>query len=142
MTELHEPNRPRYYRETDLSQVHADFVVFCENPARTVIAFTLWEHRVMTVRRLVLGAIGHGAPLAALARQWRDEGHEVVLVGGHQSAEQLVSAALAEDAHELMVLGDERSLAEVDRALRRCGAGDIRLTAARSPSPTAEAPES
>lgn len=66
----------------------------------------------MTSRRVVLGATGAGETLPALARRLRDEGHEVVFVGGRQSPEQLVRTALAEDASELVVPADDVAAVE------------------------------
>jgi len=83
----------------------------------------------MTNRRVVLGATGTGEALPSLARMLRDTGHEVVLVGGEQSAEQLVLTALAEDAAELVVVGGDEDLSRVDAVRLALGAADITLTA-------------
>lgn len=50
-----------------------------------------------------------------------------MLVGGEQSAEQLVLTALAEDAAELVVVGDDEDLSRVD-AVRRALAIEVTLT--------------
>jgi methylmalonyl-CoA mutase C-terminal domain/subunit len=89
----------------------------------------MWHHPIMANRRVVLGAVGDGETLPALARMLRDTGHEVVLVGGQQTAEQLVRSAVAEDASELVVLGEDEELAEVDSVRLALGADDVRLTA-------------
>jgi methylmalonyl-CoA mutase C-terminal domain/subunit len=82
----------------------------------------------MTNRRVVLGATGDDESLPALARMLRDAGHEVVFIGGQQSAEQLVRTALAEDASELVVAGGDEDLARVDVVRRELGADDVTLT--------------
>jgi methylmalonyl-CoA mutase cobalamin-binding subunit len=82
----------------------------------------------MTNRRVVLGATGTGDTLAGLARMLRDTGHEVILVGGAQSAEQLVLTAVAEDAGELVVVGGPDDLARVADVRRAVGAEDVTLT--------------
>lgn len=84
----------------------------------------------MTKSRIVLGATGADETLYAVARMLRDAGHEVVFVGGHQSAEQLVRTALAEDASELVAAGDAEDLARVDTVRRELGATDLTLTSA------------
>ncbi len=84
----------------------------------------------MTNRRIVLGATGAGESLSTLARKLRDSGHEVVFVGGQQSAQQLVRTALAEDAAELIVDGDDGELVRIDDLRRELGAGDIVLSSA------------
>jgi methylmalonyl-CoA mutase C-terminal domain/subunit len=61
----------------------------------------------MTNRRVVLGALGSGEALQGVGRRLRDAGHEVVFVGGQQSAEQLVRTAVAEDAHQIVVPADD-----------------------------------
>jgi uroporphyrinogen-III synthase len=66
----------------------------------------------MTNRRVVLGAFGPGEALPALARKLRDAGYEVVFVGGQQSAEQLVRAAVAEDAYEIVVPAEDVAAVE------------------------------
>ena len=66
----------------------------------------------MTNRRVVLGAVGAGESLPALARRLRDAGHEIVFVGGDQSAEQLVRTALAEDAYEIVVPAEDIAAVE------------------------------
>ena len=61
----------------------------------------------MTNRRVVVGALGTGEAKPSLGRRLRDAGHEVVFVGGQQSAEQLVRTAVAEDAHRIVVPADD-----------------------------------
>lgn len=63
--------------------------------------------------RIVVGSLGTGTYAAELARRLRDEGHEVVLVGGGQSAEQLVRTAVAEDATRIVVDGDDAGVARL-----------------------------
>ncbi len=81
----------------------------------------------MTNRRVVLGATGPDDALSTLARMLRDSGHEVVLIGGDQSAEQLVRTALAEDAAELVVIAGKQELARVEIVRKALGADDIKL---------------
>ncbi|AWB93291.1 hypothetical protein [Aeromicrobium chenweiae] len=64
----------------------------------------------MARNRIVVGSFGADTRLAAIAHRLRDEGHEVVLVGGGQSAEQLARTAVAEDASRLVVDGDDSDL--------------------------------
>ena len=85
---------------------------------------------MMTKGRIVLGATGEGKALHKLARRLRDDGHEVVLIGGNQSAEQLVRTALAEDASELVVSADPESMALIDVVRRELGADHIVLAPA------------
>lgn len=82
----------------------------------------------MAKRRLVLGAIDDGDGLYALAKQLRDTGREVVLVGGNQSAEQLIGTAIAEDAYELVVVTDDESLVRFEAVRKQHGAEHLRLT--------------
>ncbi|QGG42488.1 hypothetical protein [Aeromicrobium yanjiei] len=60
--------------------------------------------------RVVVGAFGADSRVREIARRLRDEGHEVVLVGGEQSAEQLVRTAVAEDASRIVADGAEDDL--------------------------------
>jgi methylmalonyl-CoA mutase C-terminal domain/subunit len=86
-----------------------------------VTAFTVWEHRVMAAERIVVGASGDDAAARLVARRLRDAGHEVVFAGGHQTAEHLVRAAVAEDATRLVVDADD---AGVDRVRELCSSLD------------------
>ncbi|GAA3526739.1 hypothetical protein GCM10022234_24990 [Aeromicrobium panaciterrae] len=83
----------------------------------------------MARQRTVVGANGDGKNALTVARTLRDEGHEVVLVGGGQTAEQLVRAALAEDAAELVVADDDVDLVELESVRRRLGADELQVTA-------------
>ena len=85
----------------------------------------------MTVERIVVGAEGDDAAARTLARSLRDAGHEVVLVGGHQSAEQLARTAVAEDATRIVVDGAPEIVARVAAACADLGAGDITVSAGR-----------
>lgn len=79
--------------------------------------------------RIVVGGVGDESDALGVARALRDVGHEVVFVGGGQSPEQLIRAAVAEDAEELVVEGvaDQALLSALRDEL---GAEHIRLTAA------------
>ncbi len=83
----------------------------------------------MARRRIVVGAIGDGEGIVAAARALRDEGREVVLVGGGQSPEQLIRTALAEDADELLIDASKEELAQVEAVREEFGAGHLQLTA-------------
>ncbi len=83
----------------------------------------------MTRRRIVVGAVGEGEDAQAVARTLRDAGREVILVGGGQSAEQLIRTALAEDADEVVVCGDV-DLTALESVREQLGAQHVRLTVA------------
>lgn len=67
----------------------------------------------MVGRRVIVGSIGDDVLARQVARRLRDEGREVVFVGGGQSPEQLVRTAIAEDATEIVVSADAVSRAEI-----------------------------
>lgn len=71
--------------------------------------------------RIVVGATGDDGAARSTARNLRDEGHEVVFVGGDQTVEQLVRTAVAEDAARLVVDTDVSTLA---RAVELCAGLD------------------
>ncbi|KQX74905.1 hypothetical protein [Aeromicrobium sp. Root472D3] len=79
----------------------------------------------MTPHRIVVGAIGDDSGATAAARRLRDEGHEIVFVGGGQSPEQLARTAVAEDARRLVVDADTDGLELVRDACARLDATDI-----------------
>ena len=81
----------------------------------------------MATERIVVGASGDDDNARSAARRLRDEGHEVVFVGGHQTPEHLVSTAVAEDAVRLVVDADDASLARVRELCREQGADDVRV---------------
>ncbi len=83
----------------------------------------------MTNRRIVVGALSGDDDLLAVARAMRDEGREIILVGAGQSAEQLVRAALAEDADELVVGANAADMEVLEAMCRELGGEHIRLTA-------------
>lgn len=70
----------------------------------------------MTRERIIVGATGDDASARSMARQLRDAGHEVVFVGGGQTAAHLVRAAVAEDASRIMIDADPEVVDEL-RAL-------------------------
>jgi len=78
--------------------------------------------------RIVVGATGDGNGIFAAARTLRDAGREVVLVGGDQTAEQLIRAAVAEDADELVVDADEAGLSRLEAVRVELGVDHLRLT--------------
>jgi methylmalonyl-CoA mutase C-terminal domain/subunit len=82
----------------------------------------------MVRQRVVLGAIGDGEPARRAARRLRDEGQEVVYVGGDQTPEQLVRTLIAEDAATIVVDGDAESLARIADLCTELGAGDVLVT--------------
>ena len=90
----------------------------------------------MTRQRAVVGAMGDGENALTVARRLRDEGREVVLVGGDQTADQLVRTALAEDADELVVCDLDVDLAELESVRLRLGADGLRVMTSGVTDPT------
>lgn len=82
----------------------------------------------MVRQRVVLGSIGDGGRAQQAAQRLRDEGQEVVFVGGEQTPEQLVRTLIAEDATTIIVDGDADSLARIADLCSELGAGDIAVT--------------
>ena len=82
----------------------------------------------MVRERIVLGSTGGDDAVRAAARRLRDEGWEVVYVGGHQTPEQLVRTAIAEDATALVVDADEDVVSVVADLCGRLGAADVAVT--------------
>jgi methylmalonyl-CoA mutase C-terminal domain/subunit len=79
----------------------------------------------MGVERIVVGATGEDDAARLVARRLRDEGHEIVFVGGHQTSDHLARATVAEDAVRLVVDTDDRTLAKIARACADLGASDV-----------------
>jgi methylmalonyl-CoA mutase C-terminal domain/subunit len=79
----------------------------------------------MPSERVVVGATADDARARAAARRLRDEGHEIVFVGGDQSPEQLARAAVAEDAVRVVVDADAPALGRVRDACAGLDATDI-----------------
>jgi methylmalonyl-CoA mutase C-terminal domain/subunit len=81
----------------------------------------------MASERIVVGATDDDGRARVAARRLRDEGHEIVFVGGGQSPDQLARTAVAEDAVRLVVdtAGDAALLARVGDACARLDAADI-----------------
>lgn len=75
----------------------------------------------MPNERIIVGSSGSDAAAQAVARRLRDEGHEVVFVGGDQSPAHLVRTAIAEDATRIVVDGDSATL---DRIVALCAEWD------------------
>jgi methylmalonyl-CoA mutase C-terminal domain/subunit len=63
--------------------------------------------------RIVVGSTGPDESVRQVARRLRDEGHEVVFVGGGQTPEQLVATCVAEDAARIVVDTDDAGLAAI-----------------------------
>jgi len=82
----------------------------------------------MVRQRVVLGSVGDGEHAQRAAKRLRDEGHEVVYVGGEQTPEQLVRALIAEDATTIVVDGDAESITRILELCTELGAHDIDVT--------------
>lgn len=82
----------------------------------------------MVRQRVVLGSVGDGDQAGRAAQRLRDEGQEVVYLGGDQTPEQLVRAVVAEDAAVLMVDGDAETLARIVAICAELGASDVTVT--------------
>ena len=80
-----------------------------------------------------MGAVGDDDDVRPVARALRDAGREVVFAGGHQTPEQLVRTALAEDAAEIVVAADAEFLARIGDVQRELGAEDVTVTPAGEP---------
>lgn len=91
----------------------------------------------MAGQRVVVGAIGDAARAVQAARRLRDDGQEVIYVGGDQTPEQLVRTTIAEDAESIVVDGDADSLARIVDLCSELGADGIAVTllGAARPSP-------
>ncbi|WP_456698471.1 hypothetical protein [Aeromicrobium sp. P5_D10] len=76
----------------------------------------------MARERIVVGSIGADEAVRTYARQLRDQGREVVFVGGGQSPEHLLSTAIAEDAVQIVVDGDAAALGRLGELCARLGA--------------------
>ena len=79
----------------------------------------------MVRQRVVLGSIGDGVPAERAAKRLRDEGQEVVYLGGDQTPEQFVRALIAEDAATIVVDGDAESVARIVELCAELGAGEV-----------------
>ena len=82
----------------------------------------------MVRQRVVLGSTGAEEAVRRVAQRLRDEGQEVVYVGGEQTPEQLVRTLIAEDAATIMVDGDAESLARIADLCTELGVGDVLVT--------------
>jgi methylmalonyl-CoA mutase cobalamin-binding subunit len=92
----------------------------------------------------VLVVVADAGGSSRVARVWRDEGHEVVLVGPGAVAEEVAASAVQEDV-DLVVLvtggggaegGDPGEVAaEVRRLLAAYGAEDVEVVTASDPRP-------
>lgn len=88
-----------------------------------------------TIRVLVakLGLDGHDRGAKVIARAFRDAGFEVIYTGLRQTAEQVVSAAIQEDADvigiSLLSGAHNHLLPRVVNLLKEKGAGDILVLA-------------
>jgi methylmalonyl-CoA mutase C-terminal domain/subunit len=82
----------------------------------------------MVRQRVVLGSVGDDERARRAARRLRDQGQEVVYVGGGQTPEQLVRTLIAEDATGIVVDGDAETLARIAALCAELGAGDVVVT--------------
>ncbi|KAA1397441.1 hypothetical protein [Aeromicrobium ginsengisoli] len=82
----------------------------------------------MVRQRVVLGSTGDDERASGAARRLRDEGQEIVYVGGHQTPEQLVHAAIAEDAVALLVDADAQALARITELCIELGVAEVLVT--------------
>jgi methylmalonyl-CoA mutase cobalamin-binding subunit len=89
----------------------------------------------------VLVVVAEAGGTSRVARVWRDEGHEVVLVGPGTVAAEVAAAAVQEDV-DLVVLvagaedrGTGDVVAEVRRLLASYGADDVEVVTASDPRP-------
>jgi len=83
---------------------------------------------LMVRQRVVLGSSGDDERARGAARRLRDEGQEIVYVGGHQSPEQLVRTAIAEDAAAIVVDGDAQAMARIAELCAELGAAEVLVT--------------
>lgn len=81
----------------------------------------------MVSQRIVVGATGDDDLARATARILRDGGHEVVFVGGGQTAEHLARTAVAEDASRIVVDADETTARRIRELCAELGAGDVEV---------------
>lgn len=65
----------------------------------------------MVRNRVIVGSTYQDDQARLSARRLLEQGHEVVFVGGGQSAEQLLRTAEAEDAPFIVVDGDDQTIA-------------------------------
>jgi methylmalonyl-CoA mutase cobalamin-binding subunit len=89
----------------------------------------------------VLVVVAEAGGTSRVARVWRDEGHEVVLVGPGTVAAEVAAAAVQEDV-DLVVLvagaedrGTGDVVAEVRRLLASYGTDDVEVVTASDPRP-------
>lgn len=82
----------------------------------------------MVRQRVVLGSIANGDHARRAAKRLRDEGQEVVYVGGEQTPEQLVRTLIAEDAAAIVVDGDAEAVARIIELCAELGALDVDVT--------------
>jgi methylmalonyl-CoA mutase C-terminal domain/subunit len=79
----------------------------------------------MAADRIVVGSVGDDADARGLARRLRDDGHEIVFVGGRQTPDQLAATAVAEDAVRVVADASPVVLQRLRDALDALGADDI-----------------
>lgn len=75
----------------------------------------------MARKRIIVGSIGADEAVRTYARHLRDQGQEVVFVGGGQSPEHLLSTAIAEDAAQIVVDGDDAAVGRLGELCARLG---------------------
>lgn len=109
---------------------------FPVNYAESVTVFTasqdFCDNEAMSARRIVVakpGLDGHDRGAKIVARALRDAGHEVIYTGLHQTPEQIVQTAIAEDADAIglsVLSGAHMTLfARIAELLRERDATDI-----------------
>jgi len=81
----------------------------------------------MARRRIVVGGPGDGDRARAVAHERRDGGDEVVLLGGDHAVDELGRAVVAEDAVEVVVIGDDSDADRLRAWLDGHGASHVRV---------------
>ena len=110
-----------------------DFPVNCtESVTVFTVAQVVCDNGTMSARRIVVakpGLDGHDRGAKIVARALRDAGHEVIYTGLHQTPEQIVQTAIAEDADAIglsVLSGAHMTLfARIAELLRERDATDI-----------------
>lgn len=83
----------------------------------------------MAGHRIVVGASGDDSVARRAARRLRDEGHEVVFVGGGQTPDHLARTAIAEDTARIVVDADDEVLSRTRESLAGLGVTDVDVSA-------------
>ena len=86
----------------------------------------------MDRQRIIVGSTDPVDELTRrVATELRDAGFEVVFVGPDQTPEQLIHAALAEDATEIIVAADEAAMERLHTLRAELDLDGVRITPAR-----------